>query len=121
MFWPDKRIVWNCFKRRRNIEFRKHLSSLVAYAKRHKIKLIILFIDHATYHKTPEVRRFIKKHPIFKIIFLGKKDPNYNPTELHVNKRMYSAVSVNRFYPTIRELEKAGKNFLRKYISKYGT
>ena len=119
--WPDKRIIWNCFKKRTNIEFRKHLSNLVAYAKRHKIKRIILFIDHATYHKTPAVKNFVKKHPILKVKFLGKKDPNYNPVELHVNKKMYSAVSVNKSYENIEELEKAGRKYLMNYISNYDT
>ena len=117
MFWPNKKIVWNCFKKRRNIEFRKHLSNLVAYAKRHNLKRIILFIDYASYHRTPEVKHFIKKHTLFKVIFLGKKDPNYNPTELHVNKKMHSAVSVNKSYKNIEELEKKARQFLRKYIS----
>ena len=38
LFLPKKNIVWNTFSRRRNIEFRKHLSNLVAYAKRRKLK-----------------------------------------------------------------------------------
>lgn len=117
LVWPDKKIIWNCFKRRRNIEFRKHLSNLIAYAKRHKIKTIILFVDHATYHKTPEVKKFVRKHSILRVKFLGKKDPNSNPVELHVNKKMYSAVSVNKSYKNVKELEEAGRKYLIKYIS----
>lgn len=117
LVWPDKKIIWNCFKKRRNIEFRKHLSNLVAYAKRHKIKRIILFIDHATYHKTPAVKKFVKEHPILRVKFLGKKDPNSNPVELQVNKKMYSAVSVNKSYKNVKELEEAGRKYLMKYIS----
>lgn len=94
---------------------------MVSYAKRHKIKRIILFIDHATYHKTPAVKKFVKEHPILRVKFLGKKDPNYNPVELHVNKKMHSAVSVNKSYKNIKELEKAGRKYLMNYISNYDT
>lgn len=121
LFWPKKKIVWNCFSRRRNIEFRKHLSNLVAYAKRHKLKRIILFVDHATYHKTDEVKRFVKNHPLIKIKLLGKKDPNSNPTEGLVNRRLAAAVSVNRNYANIGELKTKTKKFLKKYNSIYET
>lgn len=121
LFWPKKKIVWNTFSRRRNIEFRKHLSNLAAYAKRHKLKRIIIFIDHATYHKTPEVKKFLKKHLVFKVKFLGKKDPNYNPTERLVNKRLSAAVSVNRPHQNLSILKERTKTFLRKYNSIYET
>ncbi|MBI3035128.1 transposase [Candidatus Woesearchaeota archaeon] len=105
LFWPRKRIVWNTFSRRRNIEFRKHLSNLVAYAKRHIIKRIILFVDHAKYHETDEVMRFLKRHPCLKIKWLGKKDPNSNPTECLVNKRLAGAVAVNREHADLAALK----------------
>jgi len=113
--------VWNCFKRRRNIEFRKHLYNLNAYAKRHKIKRIILFIDAASYHKTLHVKKFLKQHPIFKIIKLPKKDPNSNPTECLVNKRLHSAVAVNHCHENLSALTTAAKKYLRKHNSIYGT
>ena len=121
LFWPGKRIVWDCFNRRRNIEFRRHLSHLVDYAKRRKIKKIILFIDWATYHRTPAVKKFFRQHPLFKKIFLGKKDPNMNPVERTVNKRIASAISVNRCYSNRDKLRNATKSFLRKYNSIYAT
>ena len=121
LFWPERKIVWNTFDRRRNIEFRKHLSSLAAYAKRRKLKKIILFVDHATYHKTPEVEKFVKNHPIFKIKFLGLKDPNSNPTEGLVNRKLSAAVSVNGNCVNIADLKTKTKKFLRKYNSIYET
>lgn len=121
LFWPNKKIVWNCFSRRRNIEFRKHLSNLVAYAKRHKLKRIILFVDHATYHKTDEVKLFVKQHPIIKIKMLGKKDPNSNPVEGLVNRRLSAAVSINQNYANLGELKTKTKKFLKKYNSIYET
>ena len=121
LFWPRKNIVWNCYKRRRNIEFRKHLSNLVAYAKRHKLKKIIVFVDDASYHKTPQVKKFVKDHPVLYIRKLPKKDPNSNPTECLVNKRLNSAVAVNRCHENLDALKTATKNFLRKYNSIYAT
>jgi len=121
MFWPKKKIVWDCFNRRRNIEFRRHLSHLVDYAKRHKIKKIILFIDWATYHRTPTVKKFFKEHPILQRKFLGKKDPNANPVEGTVNKRIASAISVNKCYANRDVLREKTKLVLRKYNSIYST
>ena len=111
LFWPTKHIVWNTFDRRRNIEFRKHLSTLVAYAKRHKIKRIILFIDHASYHDTDEVKEFFNQHPLFKVKRFGKKDPNSNAVKLLVNKRLSNAVNVNRPNENIAQLKQRTKNF----------
>ena len=121
LFWPKKNIAWNCFARRRNIEFRKHLSSLVSYAKRHKLKKIILFIDDASYHKTSEVKKFVKQHPVLKIKKLPKKDPNSNPTECLVNKRLNSALSVNRCHAGYHSMKTETKKFLGKYNSIYAT
>ena len=121
LFWPKKNIAWNCFPRRRNIEFRKHLSNLVAHAKRKKLKKIILFVDYATYHRTDKVKKFLKEHPVLKIKLLGKKDPNSNPVEGLVNKRLSSAVSVNRACENLDELELKTKKFLSKYNSIYET
>ncbi len=121
LFWPRKTIVWNCFKRRRNIEFRRHLSNLVAHAKRHRLKKIILFIDDASYHKTPHVKKFLKEHPVLKIKKLPKKDPNSNPTECLVNKRLHATVGVNRCHEDLPALKTTTKKFLRNYNSIYAT
>ena len=121
LFWPTKRIIWNTFSRRRNIEFRRHLSNLVAYAKRHKIKRIILFIDHASYHDTDEVKEFFENHLLFKVKWFGKKDPNSNAVELLVNKRLNNAVNVNRPNENIAQLKQRTKKFLRYYNSHYTT
>lgn len=78
-------------------------------------------MDHATYHKTPEVKQFVKEHPIIKIKMLGKKDPNSNPVEGLVNRRLSAAVSVNRNYENVGELKIKTKKFLKKYNSTYET
>ena len=103
------------------MEFRKHLSNLIAYAKRHGLKRMVLFIDHAPAHKTDEVKKFLKDHPVFAVKFLPKKDPNSNPTECMVNKRMSSAVSVNRCHADYGALKRSTKKFLHNYNSIYAT
>ena len=78
-------------------------------------------MDYATYHRTAEVKKFLKEHPVLKIKLLGKKDPNSNPVEGLVNKRLSSAVSVNRACENLDELELKTKKFLSKYNSIYET
>ena len=121
LLWPSKRIIWNSFERRRNQEFRLHLSNVLAHARRHGLKKVVLFIDHASYHKTPEVQRFFSKHSVFKRKFLGLKDPNSNPVERLVNKRLNSAVCVNYCHDSLDALTKETKSFLRKYNLTYAT
>lgn len=122
LFWPRKKIIWNLFERRRNIEFRKHLSNVVAAARRHRIKRVILFIDHASYHDTDEVKKFFREHKgILTVKFLGKKDPNSNPVELLVNKRMNSYVCVNKCHQDIAALKKTVRFYLKKYNLIYAT
>lgn len=122
LFWPSKKIIWNVFRRRRNIEFRQHLSHVLAYARRHKLKKIVMFVDHAPYHKTGEVKKFRRKHrDVLRMKFLGKKDPNSNPTECLVNKRLNSAISVNRCHASIDELTHATREFLGRYNNIYAT
>ena len=121
LLWPPRRILWDCFKRRRNSEFRRHLSHLVDYGRRQGLKKIILFVDHASAHKTPQVKRFLKEHPMLVIKWLPKKDPNSNPTETLVNRRLSAAVSVNRCHADFPTLKEKTTYFLRKYNSTYAT
>ena len=79
----------------------------------------ILFPDKASCHDTPEVKRFLKNHPEPTIKRLPKKDPNVNPVELLVNRRMSSAVQYNRCYYSRDELKEAGSLFLSHYNTQY--
>ena len=112
-------IVWNSSPRRRNVEFRRHLSAVAAYCKRKKLKKAILFIDRASYHGTDEVRRFLDRHTEIVVKSLPKKDPNVNPVELLVNRRMSSFVQSNRCYYSRDELRDAGSAFLSSYNAVY--
>lgn len=115
LFWPTKEFVYNTFGKRRSKEFKAHLSNVIAYAWRHGTKKIILFIDHATYHKTKNVKRFTKKHPILKVKFLPKRAPHLNPVEKLVNAPLKSVVCSNRSYRSIEQVMKNTHRFFRKY------
>lgn len=115
LFWPSKEFVYNTFEKRRSREFKAHLSNVIAYAKRHHMKEVILFIDHATYHKTKNVKKFIKEHQILKVKFLPKRAPHLNPVEKLVNAPMKSAVCSNRSYHSIEQVTKNTHIFLREY------
>lgn len=115
LFWPKKTFVYNTFEKRRSSEFKKHLSNIISYAERHGMKKIILFIDHATYHKTKNVKKFIRQHKILKVKLLPKKAPHLNPVEKLVNAPMKSAVCSNRCYHNTDELIESTHRFLRRY------
>lgn len=115
MFWPNKEYVYNTFERRRSREFKAHLSNVIAYAKRHHMKKVILFIDHATYHKARNVKKFIKEHAILKVKFLPKRAPHLNPVEKLVNAPMKSVVCSNKCYYKIDELVESTHRFLRNH------
>jgi transposase len=115
LFWPSKEFVYNTFGKRRSKEFKAHLSNVIAYAKRQEMKKVILFVDHATYHKAKNVRKFIKEHPMLKVKFLPKRAPHLNPVEKLVNAPMKSVVCSNRCYYKIDELVESTHKFLRKH------
>lgn len=121
LFWPKKRFIFNTFEKRRSREFKLHLSNILHYARRHHIKKIILFLDHAPCHKTKTVKRFIRKHPVLKTKRLPKKAPNLNPVERLINKPLKSAVCTNRSYYSIDHVVREEHRFLRKYQRTFGT
>jgi hypothetical protein len=117
LFWPKKRgFIWNRFAKRRSREFKLHLSNLLEYAKRHHdVKRIILFADHAPCHKTKNVRRFIRDHPILRVRMLPKRAPKLNPTEWIVNRPLKSVVCSNRSYKSMDEVDRQTTHFLRQH------
>ena len=44
--------------------------------------LLILFVDHASFHKSKEVRDFVRENrKKLRVFFLPKRSPEYNPDE----------------------------------------
>jgi hypothetical protein len=129
LFWPKKKrkmkrnnwFVFNTYAKRRSREFKLHLSNVMQYARRRGAKKVILFVDHAPCHKTGNVKKFIREHPMLKVKMLPKRAPNLNPVERKVNKPLKSAVCTNRSYSGIDDVVRNGRRFLRKYARSYGT
>ncbi len=116
LLWPKKQgFVWNRFKKRRSREFKLHLSNILQYAKRHRVKRVILFADHAPCHKTKNVKRFIREHSVLKMRRLPKRAPRLNPTEWVVNRPLKSVVCSNRSYKSIDEVDSNTARFLRQH------
>jgi len=43
---------------------------------------LILLVDHATFHKSKEVKKYVRAHRAkLKVFFLPKRSPAYNPDE----------------------------------------
>ena len=102
LFWPKKRkgkgrkkknaFIFNTYPKRRSREFKLHLSNVMQYVRRRGARKVILFVDHAPCHKTKNMKKFIREHPMLKVKMLPKRAPNLNPVERLVNKPLKSAV-----------------------------
>jgi hypothetical protein len=79
------------------------------------VKKVILFADHAPCHKTKNVRRFIRDHPILSVKRLPKRAPKLNPTEWIVNRPLKSVVCSNRSYKSMDEVDSNTVRFLRQH------
>jgi hypothetical protein len=122
LFWPKKNgFIFNTYAKRRSREYKLHLSNLIQHAKRRKARKVVLFTDHAPCHKTKNVKRFIREHPMLKVKLLPKRAPNLNPVERLVNKPLKSAVCTNRSYSDIDDVIRAGRRFLTKYKQTFRT
>jgi len=115
LFWPKKGYIFNRFEKRRSREFKFHLSNLFQYAKRRGSKRVILFLDHANYHKTKTVKRLIRRYRIFRVRLLPKKAPELNPIERAINSPLKAFVCSNRSYTTMHEVNTRTTYFLRNH------
>lgn len=125
LFWPKKSkrnwFIFNTYAKRRSREFKLHLSNVMQYARRRGARKVVLFVDHAPCHKTRNVKKFIREHPMLKVKMLPKRAPNLNPVERKVNKPLKSAVCTNRSYSDIDDVVRNGRRFLTRYKRTYGT
>jgi len=124
LLWPKRRngLIFNTYPKRRSREFKHHLSNVLEHAKRLRAKKLVLFIDHASFHKTENVKKFIRNHrSILKVKRLPKRAPKLNPVEGGVNRPLKSAVCTNRSYHDIGEVVEETRSFLRKYKRTLGT
>jgi hypothetical protein len=122
--WPKRRkngFIFNAYARRRSREFKHHLSNLIRYAERHRARKVILFADHAPCHKTKNVKKFIREHPILKLKLLPKRAPKLNPVEYMINRPLKKVVCVNRSHQTIDEVLEETRTFLQQHKRTFWT
>ena len=124
LLWPVRQnaLIFNIYPHRTVREFKLHLSNVLQHVKRRRAKKLILFVDQATYHKSPAAKRFVRNHKqILKVKLLAKRAPRLNPVEYKVNKPLKSAVYVNKSYENIDDVERETASFLKKYRRILGT
>jgi hypothetical protein len=124
LLWPERKngLFFNTYPKRRSKEFKHHLSNVLQHAKRLGAKKIIVFVDHATCHKSPGTKRFIRNHKsILKVKLLAKRAPRLNPVEGDVNRPLKSFVRTNKSHPDIEAVVEETRSFLRNYRRTLGT
>lgn len=124
LLWPERKngLIFNTYPKRRSKEFKHHLSNVLQHAKRLGAKKIVMFVDHATCHKSPGTKRFIRNHKsILKVKLLAKRAPRLNPVEGDVNRPLKSVVCTNKSHPDIEAVVEETRSFLRNYRRTLGT
>jgi transposase len=116
LLWPSKRIRYNIYKRRRAVEFKRHLSRLLTYVKRKGYRRLILITDNAKTHRCPETSAYIEKHrEILHVFYLPRYSPQLNEVEGRVNRRIKHEVLANHQHKTLHSLNRATRTCLRTY------
>lgn len=120
LLWPSKRLRYNIYRRRRAIEFKRHLRCLIGYVKRKRYRRLILITDNAKAHKCPEARAYIEKNREFlKVFYLPSYAPQLNEVEGRINRRIKYEVCANHQHKTLEELEKATRACLRTHNKRH--
>jgi len=119
-FWPSKRIRYSVYKRRRSLEFTKHLESVSRYAKRKGYKRLILIMDNASFHKSRTTTLFLQTHRAeIKTFHLPRYAPKLNEVDSRINRALKRDICANHTYRTIQKLTKAARQYLRQYNRKH--
>jgi transposase len=115
-FWPSKRIRYSVYKRRRSIEFIKHLQSVLRYAKRKGYRRLILIMDNASFHKSRDATLFLQTHRSeIKPFNLPTYSPKLNEVDGRINKQLKKDISTNHTYKNLESLEKAARQYLARH------
>ena len=120
LLWPSKRLRYNIYKRRRAVEFKRHLRCLIGYVKRNGYRRLILITDNAKAHQCPETRAYIEKNrETLKVFYLPSYAPQLNEVEGRINRRIKHEVCANHQHKTLDSLEKATRTCLRAYNNRH--
>lgn len=120
MLWPSKKALYNVYRRRRSREFKKHLTNLLRYMRRHGLKRLILIVDNATIHGSRETRRFLDRHKDkISPFHLPRYSPKLNEVEGRINKGLKRDICTNHTYQSIEEMEDAARQYLRNHNKRH--
>jgi hypothetical protein len=115
-FWPSKRTRYSIYKRRRSLEFIKHLESVLRYVKRKGYRRLILIIDNASFHKSRDSTLFLQTHRAeIKPFNLPTYSPKLNEVDGRIDKQLKKDVSTNHTYKSLESLEKAARQYLNMH------
>lgn len=117
MLWPSKRALYSIRRRRRGLEFKEHLRSLLRHMRRHGLKRLILIMDNATIHRSQETRLFLEGHKELSPFYLPRYAPKLNEVEGRVNRRLKRDICTNHGYQSLEDLERDVRRYMRKINS----
>lgn len=108
------RAIGECFRRHRHQEFVKFLTLVDAAVPEEDGVSIHLILDNYSTHKTPAVKRWLRRHPRYV--------PHVTPTSgswLNLVERFFGQITEQRLrrgvFPSVAELERAIKEYLEKH------
>jgi transposase len=114
-FWPSRRLRYSLHRRRRSLEFTKHLESVLRYMKRKGYRRLILIMDNASFHLSRATRRFLEAHPEIKPFYLPRYAPKLNEVDGRINRQLKKDVSTNHTHNNLEDLENAAREYLARH------
>jgi transposase len=118
-FWPSKRLRYSVYRRRRSLEFTKHLQSVLRYMRRKGYRRLILIMDNASFHLSRTTRRFLEAHPEIKPFYLPVYAPELNEVDSRINRALKRDTCANHTHRTIQQLTEATRLYLRQHNRKH--
>jgi len=116
LLWPSRKALYSICRKRRSLEFKEHLRSLLRYVRRNGLKRLILIMDNASIHKSRETSAFLERHQEeISPFYLPRYSPQLNEVEGRVNRGLKRDVCTNHTYRSIEELEEAARRYIRNH------
>lgn len=108
------RVIGECFRRHRHQEFVKFLTLVDAAVPTEDGISVHLILDNYSTHKTPAVKRWLRRHPRYVL--------HFTPTSgswLNLVERFFGQITEQRLrrgvFSSVAELERAIKEYLAKH------
>lgn len=119
-FWPSKRLRYSVYRRRRSLEFTKHLQSVLRYMKRKGYRRLILIMDNASFHLSRTTSLFLEAHRAeIKPFYLPTYAPKLNEVDSRINRALKRDTCANHTHRTIQQLTEATRLHLRQHNRKH--